>query len=152
MEIYINNDQKIYDIDEKVERMVNDLALLVLTSEGINLEGELSVLFTDDEGIHRINKEFRNIDKKTDVLSFPQYESLKDGCDDIYLVLGDIIISTETALAQSKEYNHSIERELGFLIVHSMFHLLGYDHDTEDNTKIMRAKEEGILTKYNLTR
>ncbi len=152
MEIYINNEQDIYEIDQTIEKMINDLTYLVLESENISDEGELSILFTTDEGIHKINKEFRDIDKKTDVLSFPQYPSLKDGCDDIYIVLGDIIISTETALEQAKEYNHSTHRELGFLFVHSMFHLLGYDHDTEENTKIMRAKEEGILKKYNLTR
>ena len=107
--------------------------------------------FVDNKEIQELNREFRGIDRATDVLSFPL---LTDEFD-IELEeesLGDIVISLERALEQSLEYDHSFEREVCFLVCHSMFHLLGYDHDTDENTKEMREKEEYILNKLNITR
>ncbi len=153
IDISILNEQNFLDIDKKLEQSLFDLIELVLKKENIDKDAEVSVMFVDDLKIHELNKIHRHIDKSTDVLSFPQYESLKDKDNlDDYLILGDIVISTETATRQAKEYNHSLLREIGFLVVHSMFHLLGYDHDTDANTKIMRQKEELVLNDYNLTR
>lgn len=108
--------------------------------------------FVDNKEIHELNREYRGVDRVTDVLSFPL---LSDDFEDVELEeesLGDIVVSLERALEQSIEYNHSFEREVCFLICHSMFHLLGYDHDTDENTKEMREKEEHILNKLNITR
>lgn len=99
----------------------------------------------------KLSRDFRGVDRATDVLSFPL---LTDDFD-IEIEeesLGDIVISLERALEQSIEYNHSFDREVCFLVCHSMFHLLGYDHDTEENTKEMRKKEEDVLNKLNITR
>ncbi len=153
IEISIINNQSFLDIDDKLEKVLEDLVELSLKEENLECEGEVSIMFVDDEEIHQLNKTHRGFDKSTDVLSFPQYESIKD--DDFidpYVILGDVVISTETAKRQSDEYNHSLVREIGFLVVHSMFHLMGYDHDTDENTKEMRLKEETVLKSYNLTR
>ena len=136
IDISIINHQNHLEIDEKTENILTDLVELSLEEEGLDCDGEVSILFVDDKEIHELNKTYRGIDKSTDVLSFPQYDSLKDEeISDPYVILGDVVISTETAKKQSEEYNHSLEREIGFLVVHSMFHLMGYDHDTEENTK-----------------
>ncbi|MBN2794165.1 MAG: rRNA maturation RNase YbeY [Clostridia bacterium] len=153
MEISIINEQSALEIDEKIETMIEDLVQLCLESESIEMDGEVSIMFVDDKEIHALNKVHRNKDSSTDVLSFPQYDDLKSlAINDPYVILGDVVISTETAMRQAEEYNHPLEREIGFLLVHSMFHLFGYDHDTEEHTKEMRLKEEQVLTQYNLTR
>ena len=127
-------------------------------------EVELNVTLTDNEEIHKINREFREIDRPTDVLSFPMLEYEKPGdfkwleenedqLDDCFnpetgeLLLGDIVISVEKVLEQAKEYGHSNERELGFLIAHSMLHLFGYDHMEEQERVVMEKKQEDILQK-----
>ena len=128
-----------------IEKVISE----ALRYEGVNDNTEVSVTIVDNEEIRKINNKFRNIDRATDVLSFPM---LSDDFD-IELEeesLGDIVISLERAFEQSKEYNHSFEREVCFLVCHSTFHLLGYDHDTEENTKQMREKEEYILNKLKV--
>lgn len=153
IDVSILNHQTFMDLDETLETILIDLVELSLKEEDLVCEGEVSIMFVDDKKIHELNKTHRNIDKATDVLSFPQYEALKDKrCTDPYIILGDIVISTETAKRQSIDYDHSLIREIGFLVVHSMFHLLGYDHDNEKNTEVMRNKEKSVLSKYNLTR
>lgn len=153
MDISIMNHQEVLDIDEHLEILLKDLITKALDEEDLNYEGEVSVMFVDDEEIHSLNALHRNKDMPTDVLSFPQYESIKDDEEiDPYIILGDIVISTETAMKQAEEFGHSLLREIGFLVVHSMFHLFGYDHDTVENTQVMREKEEKVLTSYNLTR
>ena len=107
---------------------------------------EVSVLITDNERIHELNREFRNVDKPTDVLSFPM-DSEGDEA-----MLGDIVISLETALAQAEEYGHSLAREISFLTVHSMMHLFGYDHETDEDRTEMREMEEKVLTILKLPR
>ena len=139
-----------------MELIIDDRQDKLNVTEGLDYEGydddyEVSLSFVDNKEIHELNKQFRGIDRPTDVLSFPM---LSDDFD-IELEeesLGDIVISLERAFEQSKEYNHSFEREVCFLVCHSTFHLLGYDHDTEENTKQMREKEEYILNKLNITR
>ena len=109
-----------------IEKVISE----ALRYEGVNDNTEVSVTIVDNEEIRKINNKFRNIDRATDVLSFPlidfDNESLPDDGSKIYL--GDIIISIERAKEQAKEYGHSIDREIGFLTAHSMLHLLGYDH------------------------
>ena len=123
---------------------------------------EVDVLITDDEGIHQINLEQRGIDRPTDVLSFPMFnyrpgQPQADGADADPATgltpLGDMVISLERARAQAEEYGHPLERELCYLAVHSVLHLLGYDHMDEGEEKAqMRAREEAILGKLGMTR
>lgn len=118
----------------------------------------VSVTLTCPSYIKKINSEYRNIDKETDVLSFPMFE--KEEIDKIVLeqnnivqdVLGDIIVSVDRVKEQSIEYGHSFERELSYMIVHGFYHLMGYDHMEEEEKKIMRLKEENILNKLKITR
>ena len=153
MDISILNHQSVLDIDENLEKVLEDLIQKAIVEEDLDYEGEVSIMFVDDEEIHKLNKMHRDKDMPTDVLSFPQYPSLKDDDEvDPYIILGDVVISTETAMRQAESFGHSLMREIGFLVVHSMFHLFGYDHDTEEHTKEMREKEEQVLSSYNLTR
>ena len=124
----------------------------------INSKLVVTVTFTTPEEIRKINKEYRNIDKATDVLSFPMFEKeeldekIKNDdfvCEDI---LGDIIISIEKVKEQAIEYGHSFERELSYMLVHGFYHLMGYDHIEEKDKKIMRPKEEKILNELKITR
>ena len=129
-----------------------------LTAEGVTVGCEINVLVTNDPGIHAINLASRDIDAPTDVLSFPMFEltpgELPENWDD-YLdpdtglcPLGDMAISVDRAMSQSKEYGHSFRRELGYLTIHSMLHLLGYDHlDEGEDKKKMRAREEYIASR-----
>ena len=153
MDISILNHQSVLDIDENLEKVLEDLIQKAIVEEDLDYEGEVSIMFVDDEEIHKLNKMHRDKDMPTDVLSFPQYPSLKDDEEvDPYIILGDVVISTETAMRQAESFGHSLMREIGFLVVHSMFHLFGYDHDTEEHTKEMREKEEQVFSSYNLTR
>lgn len=161
------------DRQEKIkptEELINKIKLTIdfaLKEEGVKIPYQISLLFVDNEEIRTINKENRNIDRETDVLSFPMLDYEKDKVyKDMYLdyefdetfmdgdelVLGDIVLSLEKALEQSKEYNHSFEREASYLVVHSVLHLLGYDHMEEKEKKIMRNEEEKILSKMNIIR
>lgn len=129
----------------------------VLKDEAFPYSAEVSVTFIDNKKIHKLNREHRDQDKPTDVLSFPMWEreELYDGSayDGHAVTLGDIIISAEKAKAQAEEYGHSIERELAFLSVHSTLHLLGYDHEvSEEEEKYMNDKQEEVLTRIGLPR
>lgn len=127
----------------------------VLELEGFTDPAEISVTFVDDDEIRKLNKEFRNIDRSTDVLSFPLGEN---GVYDVNnstgaKVLGDIVISVPHAIDQADRYGHSLQREIGFLTVHSMLHLLGYDHVNGGMESVrMREKEETVLTRLGLKR
>lgn len=121
----------------------------------------LNVILTNPENIRIANKEYRNIDKETDVLSFPMFqkqeieeliEKSKTEEQVVEDVLGDIIISIPKVEEQAKDYGHSFERELAYMVVHGFYHLMGYDHIKEEDKKIMRPKEEYILNKLNITR
>ena len=151
MEIILDDRQDKIKISKELLNKINDIIVECLHYEGYDDNYEVSLSFVDNEEIHQLNRDFRGVDRATDVLSFPL---LTDDFD-IEIEeesLGDIVISLERALEQSIEYNHSFDREVCFLVCHSMFHLLGYDHDTEDNTKEMRKKEEDVLNKLNITR
>lgn len=149
------------DIEEKNEYIdvINKVLKQCFLEEHLeNANLYISITLTNPENIRRINKEYRNIDKETDVLSFPMFE--KEEIDNIINskehivedVLGDIIISIERVAEQAKEYGHSFERELSYMIVHGFYHLMGYDHIKEEDKKIMRPKEEKILNDLNITR
>lgn len=146
-----------------VVRQVKKCIQAALEAEGLFVACEINVLLTNDQGIRLINQSARGIDKPTDVLSFPMFDMMPgalpmelplmvDG-DTGLLPLGDMAISLERAEAQAKEYGHSLQREVGYLTIHSVLHLLGYDHvDEGEMKKQMRAREEKILADVALPR
>ena len=153
MELIIDDRQDKLQVSEELIEKIKDIILECLDYEGYDDDYDISLSFVDNKEIHELNKLYRGIDRPTDVLSFPMLDEELDF--DIELEeksLGDIVISLERAFEQSVDYNHSFEREVCFLVCHSMFHLLGYDHETEENTKEMREKEEYILNKLSITR
>ncbi|MFC5542106.1 rRNA maturation RNase YbeY [Ureibacillus sp. FSL K6-3587] len=139
--------------DEHIE-LVENLLQHAAKLENVG-EAEVSVTFVTNEKIHEINREYRHIDRPTDVISFA-LEEMGDGeieiIGDMPRVLGDIIISVERTREQAEEYGHSFERELGFLAVHGFLHLLGYDHMTEEDEKVMFSRQEEILSSFGLGR
>lgn len=153
--VTIMNKQKTIKIPTGIRMLIRRACTAVLAEEGFLEPAEVDVSFVDDEQIRELNRDFRNIDKSTDVLSFPLGE---DGVYDENpatgaKLLGDVIISVEHAVNQAKEYGHSLQREMAFLTVHSMLHLLGYDHvESEKDSEIMREKEEAVLIKMGLSR
>ena len=165
--IYVDNRQEKIEVDEKLVDLLKNVIEFALKEEEVDVECEVSLLFVDNDEIREINNETRGIDRATDVLSFPMldyenkkvfkemyknYEFSQSDCDGEELVLGDVVLSLERALEQSKEFNHSFEREASYLVVHSILHLLGYDHMEEDDKVIMRKREDEILNKLNITR
>ncbi|MBN6186171.1 rRNA maturation RNase YbeY [Aneurinibacillus sp. BA2021] len=124
------------------------------------VEGEVTVTFVDNERIHELNREYRGIDRPTDVLSFAMNDEgeeemeifLEEGMEEMPNMLGDIIISVPKAQEQAEEYGHTFEREMGFLAVHGFLHLMGYDHETEAEEAEMFGKQEAILNRVRLTR
>lgn len=153
MDIIIDNRQDILDVNNNLIEIIKKVVENCLNEEKINNDAEVSISFVDNEEIRELNKNYRGIDKETDVLSFPQYDSLETiRAISENLILGDIVISLEKAKEQSIEYGHTFEREVAFLTAHSMFHLLGYDHDTEENMKKMRQKEEKVLNVLGILR
>lgn len=165
--IYIDNRQDKIEVSEELTKQLEDTIMTALKEEEVNVACEVSLVFVDNEEIREINNENRGIDRETDVLSFPILDYPKDKVykevykdakfDETYLdgedlVIGDIVLSLEKALEQSKEYNHSFEREACYLVVHSVLHLLGYDHMEDEEKKRMREREEYILNKLNITR
>ncbi len=155
VKVIISNDQKAVKIPSGIRLLIRRCCHAVLEEEGFEESAEVSVRFVDDETIHGLNKEFRNIDRATDVLSFPLCENgeYDTNLDTGAKLLGDIVISVPRAMEQAEEYNHSLEREIGFLTVHSMLHLLGYDHENGGIEEVhMREKEETVLTKIGLKR
>ena len=132
-----------------------------LAAEGLTAPCEVDVLLTDDDGIHEINRELRQVDRPTDVLSFPEFELTPGqlpGPEDAdpgtgLIPLGDMVLSMERVAAQAREYGHSKRRELSYLVTHSVLHLLGYDHLDEGPMKAqMRAREEAIMALLGLDR
>lgn len=132
-----------------------------LAAEGLTAPCEVDVLLTDDDGIHEINRELRQVDRPTDVLSFPEFELTPGqlpGPEDAdpgtgLIPLGDMVLSMERVAAQAREYGHSKRRELSYLVTHSVLHLLGYDHLDEGPMKVqMRAREEAIMALLGLER
>lgn len=142
--IYITNDQDKIKTDAKLRGLIKRSINAALKYMKLETEAEVSVTFTDNEKIHILNREYRNVDRETDVLSFPLDESDGDGVT----MLGDIVLSLEKCASQAKEYGHSFEREVSFLTVHSVLHLLGYDHVTskEDEKEMFSLQDEIMKT------
>lgn len=142
--------------DLKEENLIRSVIECVLKEEKIKKNLDVYVTLTNNENIRKINAEHRNIDKATDVLSFPMFDrneipNLRED-DKTEDILGDIIVSIEKVKEQAEEYGHSFQRELAYLITHGMLHLLGYDHIIEEEKVVMRKREEEILGILNITR
>ncbi|MBQ8340839.1 MAG: rRNA maturation RNase YbeY [Clostridia bacterium] len=147
LRIYFENSQETEPITYGLKMLIRNAILATLDYEGKEGHSEVSVTFTDNEGIRAINREYREIDKPTDVLSFPMFEERADGTRE----LGDIVLSLEKCRAQAEEFGHSFERECAFLTVHSTLHLLGYDHvNGEEEEKDMRERQTAIVEKMGL--
>lgn len=157
MPISIINRQDKIDFTGELEVVILKVAQMVLEKEKIKPELEVSIVLVDDEQIRELNRDYRQVDSATDVLSFAyqeEHEEEPDVADPLMEedALGDIVISLERAQSQGEAYGHPLERELGFLVVHGMYHLLGYDHLTPEERDIMRAKEEEVLQQAGLVR
>jgi len=147
-------------IDEKKEYEELIEKVLKKCFEIENIEDKnfyMSIILTTPAEIRKLNKEYRDIDRETDVLSFPMYEkeeleTVKKQKQEWKDTLGDIVISIERVEEQAKEYGHSFEREFAYMLVHGFYHIMGEDHIEEEDKKIMRAKEENVLSKLNIVR
>ena len=158
----IANEQDKFPVTEELTELLRRAAAETLDAEGIDFDCEFSITYTDNEGIRALNREYRNKDSATDVLSFPMFELTPgeppEDEEDLdpetgLCPLGDMCISLERAAAQAQEYGHSLEREVSYLAVHSVLHLLGYDHLDEGPMKRqMRAREEAILNGLGIRR
>ena len=150
------------DVPDGLEALLNTVIIAALTAEEVDVPCEVNILVTDDAAIHEINLDMRNVDRPTDVLSFPMFELApgeKPGEEDAdpatgLVPLGDMVLSLERAQAQAEEFGNSVEREVSYLAVHSVLHLLGYDHMDEGEMKAqMRGREEAIAASIpNMTR
>lgn len=152
--------------DFEYESLARKVISFTLDHENFPYESEVNLTLTDNDGIHEINKMYRQIDRPTDVLSFPMlsyeaagdFSKLEDDYDDNFnpdtgeIMLGDIVISVDKVLEQAESYGHTPRREYAFLIVHSMLHLFGYDHMTPEEAVQMEAKQRQILEEMNITR
>ena len=154
METVISNSQEKIPVTERMNQVVTEVLALAAKTLGIEESAEVSVVFTDDEGIWELNRDYRGVDRPTDVLSFALNEGdepeVVGGPDEN--LLGDIIISLETSNRQAEEFGHSPERELAYLTVHGMLHLCGYDHETDEEKVEMRQMEEEILAEIGIGR
>ncbi len=155
IKVIISNDQTVEKLPRGLRMLIRRCCNAVLVNEQFKGSAEISVTIVDDEKIHELNKKYRNVDRSTDVLSFPlgaegQYDINNDtGAQ----MLGDIVISIEHAKKQAELYGHSFDREIAFLTVHSMLHLLGYDHEAGGLELVrMREREEAVLTQLGLER
>lgn len=145
--------------NDKYNNIIYTVIKKCFEEEGLNkLRIYINIILTNPEEIRKINKEYRNIDKETDCLSFPMFEKeeieelMKEKEKNFLDILGDVVVSIPRVYEQAKEYNHSFERELAYMIVHGFYHLMGYDHMEEEEKNVMRQKEENILQKLNITR
>ncbi|WP_286035110.1 rRNA maturation RNase YbeY [Megamonas hypermegale] len=153
MEMILSSMPENLEIDVQIVDTVRKAAYKVGELYGLD-NAEVSITFTDNKHIHEINREYRKVDRPTDVISFALNEGdepeIEGGAP--INVLGDIIISVEKAVEQAKDYGHSVEREVAFLTVHGMLHLLGYDHIEEEDRKEMRQEEDFVMEKLGISR
>ncbi|MBO4990979.1 MAG: rRNA maturation RNase YbeY [Firmicutes bacterium] len=147
--------------EESLDRLnIDDLEGLMTRAATMAVEGEeidpepvvVSVTFVEPEEIRELNGQYRGKDAVTDVLSFPQFDDWDDLPEEGEIVLGDVVICMDQAARQAEEFGHSLEREVLYLFVHSIYHLLGYDHMEEDEKREMRQKEEDVMARLGLTR
>ncbi len=155
IKVYWANEQNICPVNRKLRSLILRAIRGTLECESFKHDTAVSVTFTDNEGIREKNRRFRDIDSATDVLSFPMYDMRNGDLPEVGMVceLGDIVLSLERALEQSKEFGHSYERECAFLTVHSVLHLLGYDHvDSEADDEEMRSHQRVIMSHIGIER
>ena len=150
MNIYYDSD---FELEKELLEKMSEGAVICTEQEGLDSERvEISLTLVDAEEIQQLNRDYRNVDKVTDVLSFPQYDDLNDLPEEGEIMLGDVIICRQRAEEQAEEFGHSVEREMVYLFVHSVCHLLGYDHMEDEEKAEMRAKEESVMEQINVTR
>ena len=155
LEVYYQNIESNSEYENLIRGVVN-MCFKIENIEKLNLY--VSITLTTPAEIRKINKEYRDIDKETDVLSFPMFEKneldemVKEQNNQIPETIGDIVISVDRVEEQAKEYGHSFERELAYMVVHGFYHLMGYDHMVEEDKKIMREKEEHVLSLLEINR
>lgn len=152
--IYFVNSQRKHQLPDGIKDKIREAFDSVLKNEGVSDDAEITVTFVGDRKIRELNRQFRNIDRSTDVLSFPLGENGVYDTDPETerLMLGDVVISLEHAFSQAEEFGHSADREIVYLSVHSMLHLLGYDHMDPTEASVMREKEEKTMTEIGLER
>lgn len=154
--VYYENEQNAIPVTYKLKMLIRRAIAETLAFEQYGNDVEVSVTLTDSEGIQDLNLRFRGMDAPTDVLSFPLFdfegETDEPPVDEIQNMLGDIVLNLERTQAQAEEFGHSFEREAAFLTVHSMLHLLGYDHETGDEDEAdMRARQRAVMERMGLT-
>lgn len=152
MAVLVSNLQKEVPVSKELTKMAEKAAIeaLGLAEKSFDREVEISVVFVDDAYIQRLNYQYRNQNNPTDVLSFVMQEGDEVPGEEEIILLGDVVVSLPRAWEQSKEFKHSLLREVAYLVAHGVLHLLGYDHQEEATRQIMRAKEETILNKLNI--
>ena len=146
IEIFNQTGEEIKELD-----IVKDLLEFAIKKEKLD-NVEFNLIIVDNDYIHKLNKEYRNIDRETDVITFALEDEKDLVLPEEVRVLGDIYISIDKARSQAKEYGHSFKREICFLAIHGFYHLLGYDHMNEEDEKIMFAKQEEVLKEYGVSR
>ncbi len=154
LNIIFENCQEKFEVSEKLNSFLLSAAKAALESEEIDFDCAISLTYTDNDGIRVFNREYRNKDAVTDVLSFPMFDTENEeiyALDGTAAELGDIVISLERASEQAESFGHSFEREVAFLCVHSVLHLLGYDHERSDEEEtLMREKQRNIMKMLGL--
>lgn len=143
--IYFDNRQDLIKIDEEIEKIVEKSIEAALKEIEFTDDYEVSVSFVGDEEIHELNRDYRGVDRTTDVLSFPMDDEFTN-------MLGDIVININKVIEQAKEYGHSEKREISYLTVHSTLHLMGFDHEEEEDKKDMRAVEDRVMENLEISR
>lgn len=155
LKAYFINDQEKFDAGASLRNLIKSAVKATLKYENVDADCEVSVTFVDNEGIRELNREYREKDSATDVLSFPMYDPASGDTpvEGLPFDLGDIVISLERAAAQAEEFGHSYKREVAFLSVHSTLHLLGYDHElSEEDDADMRRRQKEIMEILKITR
>lgn len=152
MSVLVNNLQKKIAVDESLIDLLNKAVQAALRDEGYREDAEVSLVFVDDDYIQELNIKYRGVDSPTDVLSFAMLEGESFPGEEEEVILGDVIISLETAECQAREFGHSFQREVAYLTLHGVLHLLGYDHQEEVDRRRMREREEEILARLELSR
>jgi probable rRNA maturation factor len=157
MPVFVNNMQDRVTVDDSLAELLEQVVENVLKKEKASPEAEVSIALVDDCYIRELNRQYRQKDCPTDVLSFAMLEDTGEappvlGQEEDEAVLGDVVISMETAERQALEFGHPFPREVAYLAAHGVLHLLGYDHETDTDRELMRSREEEVLTLLNLTR
>lgn len=152
MPVLVSNLQEEVAVDDDLISFLSEVIQEVLRKEGCSDEAEVSLVFVDDSYIHGLNYQYCGVDRPTDVLSFAMQEGEPIPNVEEELILGDVVISLQAAERQAREYGHSFYREVAYLAVHGLLHLLGYDHQEDEERRLMRQKEEEVLGRLNLSR